>query len=144
MIPGTLIRTDADLCRLWQDMMGSGGFARRSLWMIFLDNESRVQPLVVPIDDIPAEPEPELLRGLGTTLDGVIDGENASSVALLLSRPGPSRALDQDRRWARALHSEFGPRFTRWPVHLATRDRLQVFAPDDLLVGQVPGGGLQT
>jgi hypothetical protein len=96
MIPGTLIRTDADLCRLWQDMMGSGGFARRSIWMIFLDNECRVQPLVVPIDDIPAEPEPELLRGLGTTLDGVIDGENASSVALLLSRPGPSRASEQD------------------------------------------------
>jgi hypothetical protein len=115
-IPGTHIRTDSDLCKLWQDMMGSGGFARRSLWMIFLDDENLVQPLVVPIDDIPAEPELDLLGGLGNVLESLVDGEMSSSVALLLSRPGFGRTSEQDRRWARALHSELGSRITLWPV----------------------------
>src|SRR3954447_9069183 len=45
---------------------------------------------------------------------------------------GPAGMTDADRRWARALLAGFRG-LTRWPVHLATRDRVQVFAPDDLI-----------
>jgi hypothetical protein len=39
---------------------------------------------------------------------------------------------ERDRRWARALRAAFAG-LTAWPLHLATPDNVQVFAPDDLL-----------
>ncbi len=36
---------------------------------------------------------------------------------------------------------ELGDRLARWPIRLATRDRLQVFAPDDLVSVRPAGRG---
>jgi hypothetical protein len=113
-------------------MMGPGGFGRRSLWLVFLDSLSRVTPLVVPIEDIPAEPEAEMLEGIVDVVRNLAATNDLAAVALLLSRPGPGAMSGSDRRWATALGSAFGA-LSPWPVHLATADRLQVFAADDLL-----------
>jgi hypothetical protein len=106
--------------------MGDGGFSRRSLWLVFLYEDGQVAPVVVPIEDIPARPD-ALVANLGAVLAGLAD-DGVSSTAMLLSRPGPRAMSADDRAWARALTS-----FTPWPVHLATADDLQVFAPDDLI-----------
>lgn len=37
--------------------MGDGGFGRRSLWLIFLDDLGQQSDLLVPIDDIPMLPD---------------------------------------------------------------------------------------
>ena len=47
--------------------------------------------------------------------------------------------LERDRRWARALRAELGDRLASSPIHLATPDRLQVFAPDDVVAVQLTG-----
>lgn len=124
-----IVRTDTDLLALWQRLMGSGGFGRRSIWMVFLDGDGRPQPVVAPIDDIPEQPDQRLLDALAKVIEGLIADGGVASVVLLLSRPGPQDMTGSDRRWARAL----APLSPGRPIHLATADRIQVFAPDDLI-----------
>ena len=107
------VRTPRDLVRLWVALMGGGGFGRRSLWLVFLGDDGRPAPAVIPIDDIPLTPsaaDVDSFRHFFDHLDGY------GTPVLLLSRPGPCAVQDHDRQWARALAS-CAP---RWPVHLAT------------------------
>src|SRR4051794_20712663 len=126
------VRTAADLFALWQRLMGSGGFGRSSIWVVVLDADGVVQPVIMPIDDIPPEPDQVAIRNLARVVADAFDDGTGASVALLLSRAGLPGRPAADRRWARALVDGFRG-LTRWPVHLATHDRLQVFAPDDLI-----------
>jgi hypothetical protein len=122
------VRTPLDLHRLWQAMMGEGGFSRRSLWLTFFEADGLPVPHIVPIDDIPARPDGESLDGLTLITRQLVDDGSVASVAMLLSRPGSGAMHADDRAWARVL-APLSP----WPVHLATSDLVQVFAPDDLL-----------
>jgi hypothetical protein len=40
---------------------------------------------------------------------------------------------DADRVWAVEIRERLARHLGPWPVHLATRNRIQVFAPDDLI-----------
>ncbi|MDT4922758.1 MAG: hypothetical protein QOG01_471 [Pseudonocardiales bacterium] len=130
--PGSVVRTHADLLAMWQAMMGRGGFSVASVWLVFLDDQYRVQPVIVPIDGIPAEPGEGFTSSLAAIVEGLVAGGTVSSVAMLLSRPGAARMTDSDRRWAVALRAALGYELAAWPIHLATQDHVQVFAPDDL------------
>lgn len=129
----TFIRTSTQLTELWQAMMGPGGFSRRSVWHIFFETDGRMNPLVVPIDDVPEEPDDLLVHNLGLAMRESTRDSDVVSLAALLSRPGPSRMTPQDRRWALALRDTYGQTLCPWPIHLATAGRVQVFAPDDLI-----------
>jgi hypothetical protein len=133
LIPGTIVRTHAELAGLWETMMGRGGFGVASVWLMFLDAGNRVLPVVVPIDGIPAEPDPGFVSGLARIVSGLVESGDTASVAVLLSRPGEPAMTEADRRWARALRSGLGDEVGVWPVHLATRGQVRVFAPDDLV-----------
>lgn len=132
-VPGTRITSAIDPFDLWTTMMGSGGFGRRSLWMVFLDASARVTPIIVPLDEVPAEPTHESLVSLRAVARGVVESGDAETVAFLLSRPGPGRMEESDRRWAAAIREAFEASLMPWPMHLATTDRIQVFAAEDLL-----------
>jgi hypothetical protein len=131
-LPMTVVRTHAELFALWEALMGRGGFETCSIWLVFLDEDNRVQPLIVPIDDIPPEPDGPFLRSLARIVGDLVETGETGSVAMLISRPGPAAMTGCDRRWARALRAEIGDELAVWPVHLATCGRVQVFAPDDL------------
>jgi hypothetical protein len=124
-----LIRSHAELCQFWSEIMGAGGFDRRSVWLLFLAETGRVQPVIIPIDDVPPRPEGRVLRNLDRILRGLLDEGPVDSVAALLARPGPPDMTDDDRAWARGL----APLTPRWPVHLATAGDVRVFAGDDLI-----------
>lgn len=128
----TTIRTNAELTQLWHDMIGVDGFGLRSLWHIFIEPSGQLRPVVLPIDDIPLEPDPKLVSNLAYVLGEVVV-ETPSTIAVLLSRPGPGQMSDSDRQWARAIRHGYGPELSPWPIHLATHGRVQVFAPDDLI-----------
>jgi hypothetical protein len=128
----TFVRTTGELSELWRDLMGADGFDFRSLWVIFLATSGELCPTVMPIDDLPDEPDETFLRNLADIARG-IQADGLGSVAFLLSRPGPAEMLESDRRWARELARALGDELRTWPVHLATHGRVQVFAPDDLI-----------
>jgi len=130
--PFTFIRSDADLYAAWQGLMGEGGFAQSTLWLVFIDDQDRMQPLVMPIEPLPPEPDGRFVANLTRIVGDLHDTGELASVAVLLSRPGPPEMAAADRRWARALRDGLAG-LSPWPVHLATRDRLVVFAPDDLI-----------
>lgn len=130
--PGTAVRSNAELAELWRGLMGPGGFGTSSIWIVFLDDEHRLSPVIVPIDDLPAEPDDQFVGNLAYVVGELLRDGAAASVALLLSRPGPRAMTDADRRWARGLRAAMRE-LPMWPVHLATHGHVQVFAPDDLL-----------
>jgi hypothetical protein len=131
--PQSVVRSAAELSELWQQLMGDGGFSKASLWVVFFDEDDRMQPVIMPIEPLPPEPDAAFLRTLSRVLGDLADAGAVASVALLLSRDGPATMTESDRRWARALHAELRDALGRWPVHLATRNRIQVLALDDLI-----------
>ncbi|WP_265446330.1 hypothetical protein [Flexivirga meconopsidis] len=130
---GKAIRTDADLLARWRELMGEGGFGRRCLWLIFLNARGRQADLVMPVDEIPMRPDPQEIAGIARFIAMMRDQVGVAEVPLLLSRPGPSEITENDRRWAIALTDALCDQQPRWPIHLATKNRVQVFAPDDLI-----------
>ncbi|RNI22835.1 hypothetical protein [Flexivirga caeni] len=127
------IRTESDLFDRWEDLMGDDGFERRSLWLIFLDEEGQQSNLLVPIDDLPMLPAQRDVQAIADLVGRVHEEIGVAQVPMLLSRPGPTEMTEGDRRWAGALTMAMRDRHPRWPIHLATRGRIQVFAGDDLL-----------
>jgi hypothetical protein len=128
-----IIRDNGDLPALWTKLMGPDGFGRRSVWLAFLDRDNRTLPVVIPIDDLPAEPDAAGIRSLAEVAGGVIASGGAATVVVLLSRAGSAAMTSADRRWATALSAGLGHDLSPWPIHLATRGRIQVFAPEDLV-----------
>ena len=128
----TVVRDASDLLFLWERLMGPEGFSTSTLWHVFLDRDGAVLRVILPIDDLPHEPDADGLRTLREQILPVILEEGATSVAMLLSRPGPEPMTASDRAWARTARAVYGP-LSPWPIHFATRGRVRVFAPDDLL-----------
>ncbi len=130
--PRMPVRTSAQLQELWRELMGPRGFTGRTLWLVFLDHDDRPHELVVPIGDLPLAPDPELLTSLRGVVDTLLADGTVSAVPMLLARPGDPAMTAADRRWARALRRHLDAHLGGWPVHLATRGRVQPFGPDDL------------
>lgn len=128
------IASDADLAALWTQLMGPGGFGYRTLWLLFLDEQRWTLPIIMPNEDIGARPAARDLEALARLLEVVRHDELAGSFAALLSRPGPRRMTDDDRAWAAAVaRTAREQAFPMWPVHLATYERVQTMAADDLI-----------
>lgn len=133
------VTTVEDLRRRWRSLMGDGGFGRTSLWIIWFDDRGRQLPVVVPIDDLPEELEPDGVDNL-VMIIGEPAELGAASVALLLSRPGPGSVIREDRHRANALlagvhraQQRGALDLTVWPLHLATTDSVRQLPADDLL-----------
>lgn len=131
--PEKVITNDTQLREHWVSIMGEQVFEKRSLWLIFVEHDQRVAPVVVPIDDVPVEPDDDTMAQVATFVSRAREQLGVASIPMLLSRPGGAVMADSDRRWARALTSAFRDQQPQWPIHLATHQRVQVFAPDDLV-----------
>lgn len=128
------LTSDAALTELWSELMGKGGFERRSLWLLFVDREQWTLPVLAPGDDMPLRPEQWHLDGLFGLVETLRRDDVVHSFAALLSRPGSASKTADDRAWAAALTRTARDRgVPMWPVHLATFERVQPMAADDLI-----------
>ncbi len=128
------LTSEADVHAMWMKIMAEEDFQQRSLWLVFLDGNGVTLPLLVPVDGLPNFPDRRLMRNLGSIVRQVVgDSTPAASVVMLLSRPGAETMTSTDRRWATAILRAVDPHLMRWPVHLATRAGIRMFAPDDLI-----------
>lgn len=133
------VHTDEDVRRRWRSLMGKDRFGRTSLWMAWYDADGRQLPLVMPIDDLPADPRPKEVDNLTRVIaEPAVLG--ATSVALLLSRPGPGSVTRLDRDRANAIlagiqraRARDGFSLKVWPIHLATTNSVRQLAVDDLV-----------
>lgn len=122
-----------DLLDLWTALLGPGGFHCRSVWLLPLDEQHRTLHAVIPVDEVPAGPDEGDAAAIERLCAEMLRHLDAGSCALLYSRPGPSALSDDDRAWGRALRDVAGGQPTVWPVHIATRGRIRVLTPDDLM-----------
>jgi hypothetical protein len=117
------IRTAAALADRWTTLLDPPVFGARSLWLMWLDSESRMLPVVVPVDGIPPVPDAGMLRGLVELHDAVtaehLFGEG--HLAMALCRPGPPAITEDDDEWAEALRERLddGQLDGTWSLHLA-------------------------
>lgn len=124
-----VVRTQVDLAELWHSFMGPGRFALRTLWILAIDDTGRALPPLLPIDDLPPRPNGFPVDSIKEIIEVLVREVAADTVACLISRPGRSAVSADDRAWAGALRAVSA----RWPVHLATADRITVIAVDDAL-----------
>ena len=121
-LPDAPVRSADELTERWATLLAPPLFDARSLWLAWLDTDGVQFPVVVPVDDLPALPSPDVLRNLlhlhaaVTERSGFADGH----LALALCRPGAPTVTEDDDEWAEALREEFDAQVEgTWSLHLA-------------------------
>lgn len=100
------LRTDDDVFDRVSALVGRAT-ADRQLWMMFVDGDDRQSPVVMPVSDMPSEPEPGTAAKLAQVLGGVREelttDRGPGSVILTWERLGPDRPVPADQAWADVL-----------------------------------------
>jgi len=126
-----LLRTQADVEKMWRRLMSPLGFRSCSLWMVVVE-DARPVPKVMEFAEMPSEPEDGDAEALAVVLEGLARPD--TSVAFLRSRPGGGRPDAHDRAWAHALYAAGRRAGARLEVvHLAHDHDVVPLAVDDLL-----------
>jgi hypothetical protein len=106
---------------------------RRQVWLMFLDDDDRQLPIIMPTD-VPRLPEPDDDVRVGAFLRDVGDDLRAQSVILVFERRGGPELSASDLEWLRVLRRacvESGMPF-RGP-YLCHRQGVSTVPVDDLL-----------
>jgi hypothetical protein len=92
--------TEADMVRRLEELLAPA-IHNGQLWILFLDRRRCQLPLMVPIENLPAAPDPaaaDVIVGILADLRAEFD-----SVILAIERLGTDAVASVDRRWAAAL-----------------------------------------
>jgi hypothetical protein len=125
------LRTDAELIPQLTAAL-EGGY-RRQVWVMLLDDESRLLPVVVPTD-VSVEPTWDDVVGFADFLSCLSLDFHSATLVITYERPGPTDRTARDRRWLRVLREacvESGMPF-RGP-YLLTGAKVRQVPPDDYL-----------
>jgi hypothetical protein len=117
-----VIRTQAELERLWESAVPAPTDGEHRLWLLRIDPDRRAVPRIVEISGTvdPPEPHDEMTAGLVALLRCFVEDEPAASIAALRSRPGRG-VRREDREWAHLLHAAAARADVRMEVvHLMT------------------------
>lgn len=130
------LRTQADIQRMWELLMGPLGFSRTSLWVTFVGRDDEPILQIVRIDEMEGQepPSPEQADQLFAMLSQVaLETGDIAGFVFLLSRPGRGGLLPADRviaKWLLDGSQRAGIR--SHPVHVANDVAILAIAPDDL------------
>ena len=108
---------------------------RRQVWLMFLDEEQRQLPLLMP-SYVPRTPEPDALGPFGEFLASLVDEVDASSMVITFERLGSDTLSDSDREWFRLIHAACAAEHIplRGPL-LAHDGGIRWIAAEDYLLG---------
>jgi hypothetical protein len=116
------LRSADDLTRRWAELLEPPIFGARSLWLSWLDDDGRMLPIVVPVDDVPAVPDSKLTSGLLHLHDAVTEEHlrGEGHLAMALCRPGRPEITEDDNEWIEALQAALDDQIDgTWSLHLA-------------------------
>lgn len=122
------VRSSLALTRRWVSILQPPVFVRRSLWLAWLGPDGRQSPIILPVDDVPVEPDRRLLTGLLDVHRQVADhlGGGDVHLALVLCRPGEPGQDEHNGEWAGALHEVLDDALDgTWSLHLAAGGRVE-------------------
>lgn len=120
------LRTDEDILRQVGRLIPPQSRDWRSMVLFFLDGDSRTLPVVIPVDDMPEDPEPALIENLCWILAQVLGEQGPdASVVIMLTRPGAGEPDSADLTWRDRLGDAAARQgVTVRMICLATPDRL--------------------
>ncbi|CAN5136125.1 hypothetical protein BH11ACT3_BH11ACT3_08270 [soil metagenome] len=122
--------SDDDVLERVTVLVGHG--IRRQAWLMFLDDENRQLPLLMPTD-LPRKPRRDDAHRFAEFLSDLVEVVDAAAVVLTLERPASEELTEADLAWLRMMRS--GCRIAgvrlRGPL-LAHRSGVRWIAADDL------------
>jgi hypothetical protein len=102
------LSTDADLIAMATELVGPA--IRRQTWLFVLDDEQRLSPVVLPMDGVPADADPDHIATLADRLtDLVAMVPGAASVVLVWERTGTADVRMQEADWIAGLAATDAP-----------------------------------
>ena len=125
------LSTDADVLNRVDQIISYDARRGRSMWLLFLDADGVQLPVIVPIDDFPAEPEPDGALSICHLIAHVLtDAAPGGSAVITLVRDEGRAVTGSDQHWLLALHeaaAHTGARLRM--ICLASRDRIRQLEP---------------
>jgi hypothetical protein len=125
--------TDQDVLGRVDRLLDPDSWRQRSVWLMFLSGDGTQLPVMVPIDDVPERPDPQLVGNLCHVIADVLaDAAPEGSAVVALTRPGSETVNDADRYWFQTLYGaarEQGASIRM--VCLATQSGVRQLTPDD-------------
>ncbi len=124
--------TDTDVLDRVDQLIGEDARRDRSLWLLFLAADAVQLPVVVPIDDVPASPDPDAAGSICDLTAHVLnDAAPGGSAVITLVRDNVLSVTDSDQQWLMALRAAAA----RTGVHLrmlclATREGVRRLEPN--------------
>lgn len=98
--------TTDDVLAVLLDLVGPERAGSPALWVLFLDDERRMLPAVLPVDDLPNEPHQGLVNALLQIVVSVLQQQPAGgSVAFALVRAAGGDRGSQETAWSHALRA---------------------------------------
>jgi hypothetical protein len=114
------VRTAEELTQRWEKLLDPPVFSARSLWLTWLD-DGLMQPVVLPVDDVPAVPDRLLLANIAQVSESIVESHcvGTAHLAMALCRPGRVRVTKDDEAWERGLAEALLTTSGTWSLHLA-------------------------
>lgn len=127
------LTTDQDVLRRIDWLVDQHSRRNRTLWLLFLTSDDVPLPVVVPIDGVPAWPDPEFVGNMCFVIADVLVHQAPGGTAIVvLTRPGSEAVNDSDRYWFRTIHgAALGHGASIRMVSLATQTSVRQLTVDD-------------
>lgn len=109
-----------------------GRALRRQIWLMFLDEDHRQMPIIMP-SYVPRAPDLKRKEAFARVLGSIFEEVDADALILVYERRGPDAISAADRRWLRHLHDACELSGIRMRGPILCHDRgLRWVAVDDL------------
>lgn len=103
-LPSVPVRTDGDVIALVTDLVGRP--RTRQCWVVFLAARGVPIPLLLPVSDLPYQPD-EHVQDFAALIADVVEQVGADEVVLVWERPGLHEAHPVDWEWVDACACAF-------------------------------------
>ncbi|QXG76742.1 hypothetical protein KUM42_04100 [Modestobacter sp. L9-4] len=113
--PDVPVTSDAELTARWRDLLHlDGPPSQRRLFLIWLRRDGTMVELLIPVEELPLEPDRVALGNVAGLHAVVAEAENVDDadlhLATCLERPGPPTPTPDDEAWCAAIESIVGGR----------------------------------
>lgn len=114
-LPDMPVRSDAELTERWRVLLHlDGPPSGRSPFLASLRPDGTMVPLLIPVEDVPLEPDRLALANLVELHATVAESEDVEPaglhLAMLLERRGPAGLSPDDHAWCSAIEAIVGDR----------------------------------
>lgn len=108
--PDIPVTNHAQLTERWRGLLHlDGPPSQRRLFLAWLRDDGTMVPLLIPVEELPLEPDRVVIGALAELHATVVDSEGIDRMnlhlAMCLERPGPATPTPDDAAWCAAIEA---------------------------------------